>query len=450
LKRWTARILGGIALFFVLALAFTLRPVDRSWPVGEDYYVRTMQALARELKEAPACSAEPLEAGVGKAGLTPAVGVPLAGYGDRRGRPSTGVHDSLFVRALALRSGECGALFLALEALIVLPEVAERVLDSLGRDPGLEEREVYFSATHTHSGAGGWGRGPVQKIFAGGFNPSVVEMFVDSTVAAARRAWRDLGPAEIGWEQFAAAQYTANRLVGPLGTIDSLFSFVAVRRRQGILAVVGSYPAHATVLSGENFLFSGDWPGAWSRALEERGVRCALFLAGGVGSHRPRGPGRGFERAEAIGRALADSVLAHLGSLRWEAAPELRTASVNLRLGGIQLRVSQNVRLASWLGGWLTRARSARVSAVKLGNVWLSAPADWSGELTNELRCRLGHPGLGFTVTSFNGGYIGYVVPDRYYDLNEYETRLMSFYGPHTATYLTLIYKRILRAWAPD
>ena len=31
--------------------------------------------------------------------------VPLAGYGDRNGKPSTGVHDSIFVKAVALKTG---------------------------------------------------------------------------------------------------------------------------------------------------------------------------------------------------------------------------------------------------------------------------------------------------------------------------------------------------------
>ena len=37
--------------------------------------------------------------------------VPLAGYGDRKGKPSTGVHDSIFVKAVALNREEYNCIY---------------------------------------------------------------------------------------------------------------------------------------------------------------------------------------------------------------------------------------------------------------------------------------------------------------------------------------------------
>ena len=44
--------------------------------------------------------------------------------------------------------------------------------------------------------------------------------------------------------------------------------------------------------------------------------------------------------------------------------------------------------------------------------------------------------GLQVMVSSFNGGYIGYVTPRQYYDIDHYETQLMNWYGPGTGEYL--------------
>jgi len=33
-------------------------------------------------------------------------------------------------------------------------------------------------------------------------------------------------------------------------------------------------------------------------------------------------------------------------------------------------------------------------------------------------------------VTSFNGANTGYIIPCKYYHLNEYESRLMNWFGP--------------------
>ena len=43
-----------------------------------------------------------LTAGVAAVDITPPVGTPLGGYGARHGRPSTGVHDRLYAKALVL------------------------------------------------------------------------------------------------------------------------------------------------------------------------------------------------------------------------------------------------------------------------------------------------------------------------------------------------------------
>jgi hypothetical protein len=52
--------------------------------------------------------------------------------------------------------------------------------------------------------------------------------------------------------------------------------------------------------------------------------------------------------------------------------------------------------------------------------------------------------GLDVMVTSFNGGYIGYVTPDKYYDVDHYETRLMNWYGPGSGSYMTESLEKLL------
>jgi hypothetical protein len=69
--------------------------------------------------------------------------------------------------------------------------------------------------------------------------------------------------------------------------------------------------------------------------------------------------------------------------------------------------------------------------------VWLSTPCDFSGELALALKDTLRARGFDAVVTSFNGDYVGYVIPPRYYHLGGYEPRLMSFYGPYLPDYFT-------------
>jgi hypothetical protein len=68
--------------------------------------------------------------------------------------------------------------------------------------------------------------------------------------------------------------------------------------------------------------------------------------------------------------------------------------------------------------------------------IWISTPCDYSGELAVGIKDMLRTRGFAGVVTSFNGDYVGYVIPSRYYHLNGYEPRIMSFYGPYVPDYL--------------
>jgi len=67
----------------------------------------------------------------------------------------------------------------------------------------------------------------------------------------------------------------------------------------------------------------------------------------------------------------------------------------------------------------------------------LGTPSDFSGEFNYQLDTLAEQHHLQAMVTSFNGGYIGYVTPLKYYDVDHYETRLMNWYGPGTGEYMT-------------
>jgi hypothetical protein len=68
--------------------------------------------------------------------------------------------------------------------------------------------------------------------------------------------------------------------------------------------------------------------------------------------------------------------------------------------------------------------------------VWISTPCDFSGELALEIKDSIKARGASAAITSFNGDYLGYVIPSRYYHMPGYEPRLMSFFGPNVTDYL--------------
>jgi hypothetical protein len=357
----------------------------------------------------------------------------LAGYGARKGRASTGVRQDLWTKALALEVEDQRVVMIASDLLIVPREVSEEVLRNLAVAPGLRRDQVYFTATHTHGSLGGWGEGWVAEQFGGPFVPEVRVWLIGRITEAARQALSQLGPSSIGFGAFEAPEGVRNRLVGDAGRVDAEFAYVRVRRDDnGKEALWGSYSAHATVLGAGEMRFHGDYPGVWQESVESATGGMALFAAGAVGSHGPKANRSGWDGAGQLGELLGRRTVEHSRSCRMMSRIPLGTAAVTFGLPPLRVRLGDHLTLRPWAAGRLLPVSDrTTLQAVRMGPwIWLSTPCDFSGELALELKQRARTIDMRCAVTSFNGDYLGYVIPTRYASMDGYESRTMSFYGP--------------------
>ena len=442
-------ILAGLLTLSVVASFLCLDGVDNRPYFREPYYATTLGRLRSETETNRLAQGE-LAAGFGRAKLSPTVNasqdapdqgrfraLPLAGYGNRHGKPATGVHDDLYVKAVALRVQNRIGVMVGADALIIPREVEELAMQRLERESGLSREQVYLSATHTHSSLGGWGEGRLAESFAGGFQPGARIWFSDCIVKAVQEAIQDLKPARFGQGRFNAASFIRNRLVGNLGRVDPEFAYAVVEQAGGKRAVMGVFGAHATILSGDNLEFSADYPGAWQRDVEQATGGMALFLAGGVGSHSPVPGTNGFAGVERMGQELARLVVERLPQTSLTNIVTFGMLGLDVTMPPLNVRVSDGLRLRPWLAARLVPAhRTSFLQVFRIDNwVWISTPCDFSGELALGIKDCLRARGGNAVITSFNGDYVGYVILPRYYHLGGYEPRLMSFFGPYVPVY---------------
>lgn len=440
----------GLAVLVVTALLVSLDQVDHRPYLRQPYY-QEATARFRSTVATNVVTRGELRAGFGRALLTPTINapaddpqqgafrsLPLAGYGARQGRPATGVHDDLYVKAVAFQVGERVGVMIGADALIIPADVTDAVMQRAPPELGLTREQIYLSATHTHCSLGGWGEGLVAEAFAGGFQPGSRIWFADRIVTAMREALADLKPASLGQGHFDAPEFIRNRVVGELGKVDPEFSWLMVKQGGGRTIVLGSYGAHATVLGSGTMEFSADYPGAWQRAVEEATGGAAVFLAGGVGSHSPVSGGKGFAGADQMGQALARRLLDQLADTPVTNRVSFGMLGLDLTLPPLNVRVTDGLRLRPWLARRLLPVRPrSYLQAFRFNDVvWVSTPCDFSGELALGVKDFLRARGRNVVVTSFNGDYVGYIIPARYYHLNGYEPRVMSFFGPNVPDYL--------------
>jgi len=383
--------------------------------------------------------ADELLVGTAKLELTPAGKVPLAGYSRRKGKAATGVHDPLFVRALAMQHGQTRVVIASCDLLIIderLFEAVQRRVIAEHRDPPLH---LLLTATHTHSGPGAYGQAFFEKLSMGHYDPEVFAFLVDRIAATILQAAAHLHPARIRSQAAATSGFVVNRME-PRGLVDAELIVVVVEDpSQHPRAVLVNFNAHPTTLGAWNRELSADYPGVVAQRIEQRypGSVC-LFLPGAVGDQAPVKQGTGFEAATSLGEALVAQAVPLIearssqpvgvgGSMVWVDA-SVRLPPARLRLDG--------ARLPSWLSRFFVDD-DASVSALAVGTgVFMGLPCDVSAELGLELKRRARASGYDHPiVVGFANDYIGYCLPERLYWTDHYEAR-MAFNGPMTGELL--------------
>src|SRR3954469_24369190 len=101
-----------------------------------------------------AAHAAPLSAGVGSADITPQTGYYLGGW-TRADRTSHGQQTRLHSRALVLKEGSRKVALVQVD-LFMIPAGMQKQIAALNASRGFREDNVLISASHTHSGPGGF------------------------------------------------------------------------------------------------------------------------------------------------------------------------------------------------------------------------------------------------------------------------------------------------------
>ena len=184
-------------------------------------------AAACALPAGASAAAPTLNAGVGKADITPRTGYYLGGW-TRADRIAGGQHTRLFSRALVLERGGRKLALVSVDLFMIPGGMVKHIGQRLA-DRGLSEQNVLISASHTHSGPGGFANYPTLNTAAPSidtvtdpasffmfFNPQPAEaqlyrFLVDQITAAIKRADDDLAPAEAGWGSSRIVGLTRNR-----------------------------------------------------------------------------------------------------------------------------------------------------------------------------------------------------------------------------------------------
>jgi len=435
-------------------------PTYKSGYKEQSYYRQALATIGRHKQLlSQGSSVGRFKSGWASRTITPPAGTPLAGFGDRHGKPATGVHDDIFVKALAVSDGTDTAVIVGGDMLIIPENVAELVRARVSRQTPLTANEILFNASHNHSGPGGFAPGYASKAFNGPYDSNIPDFLAEAFSQAIVEAYRSLEPARLTYGGVDAPKYIRNRTRKD-GPVDSELSYMLFVQEDGDRCFLVSYSAHPTVLGSNNMQFTGEYPGFLMRRITEGTGAEAIYLGGSVGSmspNPPEGPDP-YDRCRAMGVALADKVLeATADAPVFRDQVDVASMGFAIRLPPFQLRLNEKWRVSKFLLPALGIDADGWMHAVRIGDVALiGTPADYCGEISANLKARMQGRIGDLWVLGFNGDYVGYISPDKYYyDKDEnggygYERGIMSWIGPDQEAFTVSLITQMICALFPE
>jgi hypothetical protein len=238
-------------------------------------------------------------ASVVKIDITPDKSQWLLGYGPRQ---STGVHDHLFHRIVAMDDGATQFFLISTEICLYSPSVYDDVTKEIEKQTGIKPLQIWWTVTHTHAapevGPPGLGAVFMGARYEHDHNTEYSAWAENKLIEGVKEARAKLEPARlgVGW---GMAMANINRRardkegpaflgLNPDGPVDRQIGLLRLEKADGsLLALVANYAMHGTVLGGENKIISGDAPGIVADYVEEQLGAPMLYINGAAGNLAP-------------------------------------------------------------------------------------------------------------------------------------------------------------------
>jgi neutral ceramidase len=368
-----------------------------------------------------------ISVGVAQVNITPTVPVLMSGYASRT-EPFKGVHDELFAAVTVFDNGTQRAALVTADVIGFCHNAWGELTKRIESETGIRREFIMIAPAHNHGG-------PSTRIYQDNVDKDLLAYnreLHDKLVTATSQAVSNLQPALVGAGK-GVCKMSMNRRAptasgsirlgrNPYGPCDQEVGVVRFDRTDGTpLSVFVNWPTHATVMGGENYMITGDWPGAARRYIEKGFTTpvIATITAGASGDIDPIyriSPDFRAGEAEEIGNDLAREVIRIAEQITTSPVREIKALQRVITLPGKETGSSAQPGATFNPGPDV----DVRLSLLKIGNILL---AGISGEVFTEIGMQIKELSpykYTFIVTHCNGAS-GYLITDQAYTEGGYE-----------------------------
>jgi hypothetical protein len=379
-----------------------------------------------------------------KVDITPSSSKWLAGYPPRQ---STGVHDRIFHRVVAMDDGATQFFLASSDLCLIAPSVYDQFAAQLKKEAGIDPLHVWWTVTHTHSapevGPHGLARVMMPERYEHEPDADYTATVQRTLIDAVREARAKLAPARLAvGTGFSSANInrrardpegTISLGLNPDGPVDRQIGLIRLEMLNGTpIALIANYSMHATALGPQNKLITGDAAGIVTAYVEEKIGAPVLFVNGAAGDLAPIYTVQPDFRAAHITEfnvLLGDRILA--------ANSAMRATSAEVRFRPLQKVVETPRRKgfgwSSEIGDYL-KAAEGEAGVIRMPVRFLivnddlalwAAPVELFCEISMNIRSR--SPFANTFYFGYANGWFGYVATRKAFSEGGYEPRTSPF-----------------------
>ncbi len=379
-----------------------------------------------------------------KVDITPTSSKWLAGYPPRQ---STGVHDRIFHRVVAMDDGVTQFFLASTDLCLIAPSVYDEFAAQLKKETGIDPVQVWWTVTHTHSapevGPHGMAKLMMPERYGHAPDAEYTASVQRALIDAIKEARAKLAPARLASGTGFSSANINRRARDPKGAIslglnpdgpaDRQIGLIRLETPAGEpIALIANYSMHGTALGPQNKLISGDAIGTVSAYVEEKLGAPMLFVNGAAGDLAPIYTVQADFRAAHITEfnvLLGDKILA--------ANSSIRSAGANVRLRALEKIVETPRRPGfGWtpeIGDYLEAAEGeagvirmpVRFLIVNDDLALWAAPVELFCEISMGIRSR--SPYAHTFYFGYANGWFGYMATKKAFAEGGYEPRTSPF-----------------------
>lgn len=398
------------------------------------------------------------KAGVGRVDITPSGSIWLSGYGARK-KPSEGVLQRIWAKALAIEDRKGGRVVIVTTDLVGLPRaVTDMAGARIAKDYELDRARILFNSSHTHTG-------PVVRP-----NLSIMydldeqqdrvvreytQRLIGDLVSVVGAALGDLKPANIsyavGETKFASNRRlpmpdgTVRNAPNPNGPVDHSVPVIRITGEKGeTRAVLFGYACHNTTLTGEHYKISGDYAGFAQSTLEESISGATAMFLELCGADQNPNPRSKEEFAVQHGNSLATEVKrvldGKLQPVKGEVAAALQWRELALQPHSradfekmlsdkdpVRVRFAK-AQLQAYDERRPMRSVQLPIQAMRIGKDAVIVALGGEPVVAYALQTKAAYPKLRLIVAGYSNDVLGYVPTAKMLDEGGYEPISSSLY----------------------